>query len=72
MSTQPPRQAPPRKGEEWQKNGSDRVVLIEDTDSRWASVRNIHTGRASQIELYTFTRRGKAGWTRVEEAHGDR
>jgi hypothetical protein len=59
------RQAPPRVGEEWRKNGSDRQVLIEDTDDRWATVRNVHTGRLSRIELYTFNRRGNAGWTRV-------
>lgn len=69
--TPEPRQAPPRAGEEWQKNGSDRTVLIEDTDYRWARVRNVHTGRVSSIELYTFTRRGKAGWARTKEASGD-
>lgn len=59
------RQAPPRTGERWRKNGSDRTVLIEDTDTRWARVRNVDTGRLSSIELYTFNRSGKAGWTRV-------
>lgn len=60
------RQAPPRAGEVWQKNGSDRRVRIEDAGDRWAEVRNVNTGRFSRIELYTFTRRGRSGWTRVE------
>jgi hypothetical protein len=55
-------------GEEWQKNGSDRTVLIEDTDYRWARVRNVHTGRVSSIELTTFNRHGKTGWTRTKES----
>jgi hypothetical protein len=62
------RSAPPRTGEVWRKNGSDRAVRIEDTDSRWAEARNVETGRLSRIELYTFNRRGMAGWTRIEEA----
>ena len=65
------RQAPPRVGEEWQKNGSDRVVLIEDTDVAFAYVRNVHTGRSTRIDLYQFTRRGKTGWTRTKEASRD-
>lgn len=61
------RPAPPRVGEVWRKNGSEREVEIEEVDSRWTSVRNIVTGRLSRIEIYTFNRRGKAGWTRVVE-----
>lgn len=64
----PPRTAPPRAGEVWRKNGSDRTVKVEETDSRWATVRNVLTGRLSRIELYTFNRAGKAGWTRTAEA----
>lgn len=67
-----PRQLPPRTGEVWQKNGSDRTVDIEDTDSRFAYVRDVETGRRSRIDLYVFTRRGDSGWTRVKEAPGDR
>lgn len=65
------RQSPPRVGEQWQKNNSDRTVLIEDVGSRWAGVRNVHTGRYSRLELYTFTRRGASGWTRIKEAPRD-
>lgn len=66
--TSGPRQSPPRVGEVWQKNDSDRVVEIEDTDTRFAHVRNVHTGYPSRIDLYTFTRRGASGWTRIKEA----
>lgn len=65
------RQAPPRVGEQWQKNGSDRVVEIEDIDTRFAYVRNAHTGYPSRIDLYTFTVRGTTGWTRIKEAPRD-
>lgn len=65
------RQSPPRVGEEWRKNGTDRVVRIEDVGPRWTEVRNVHTGRFSRIELYTFTRRGASGWTRIKEAPRD-
>jgi hypothetical protein len=65
------RQSPPRVGEEWQKNGTDRVVLIEDTTDRYAHVLDIHTGRRSRIDLYAFTRQGRTGWTRIKEAPRD-
>lgn len=66
----------PRAGQVWRKNGSDRKVRIETTDHRWAEVRNVETGRFSRMELYTFNRKGKAGWTRIDgtrcpENHGE-
>lgn len=62
-----PRQRSPRKGDVWEQNKTKRRVRIEDTDCRWAQARNVETGRLSQIELWTFTRRGVSGWTLIEE-----
>lgn len=65
---QQPQQRSPKPADVWQKNGSERRVRVEAVDNRWAEARNTKTGRLSRIELYTFTRKGKAGWTLVEEA----
>lgn len=57
----------PKAGQVWQKTGTDRRVLIEDTDHRWAYARRTETGDVERIDLFTFNRPGKNSWIYVEE-----